>query len=93
MNEAVQGGHRLTDGGVGIGPMTLVEVDIVGVEPSQAGLEGHTRYLRPSPVVLGPSPMGPKPLGGEHHLITPDLDGSSDDFLGFAAHVHVCPCR
>src|SRR5690606_17615894 len=81
--------QRLVDVGVGLGPVHLVEVDVVGAQAPQAVLAGPHD---PAPRVAGPvgvGPHGPVELGGDHQVVAPAGDGLAQDLLGLAGRVDV----
>jgi len=55
LHDVVQGLHGLLEGSVGIEAVDLVEVDVVGPEPGQRGVDLLEVALRDSPWPPGPS--------------------------------------
>src|SRR5207253_2380110 len=84
-----QRGKRLLDVGVGVGPVNLVQVDVVGLQAAQRVLD----------LGYDPAPRGASPvwvvahreahLGGEDNVIAAALEGLADDLFRFAAGVGV----
>ena len=69
----------------------LVEVDIIGAEPLQAGIHlGQDRFAREARAV-GAGPHAMIDLGGDHDFLAPDevLQRPPDDFLAGPVRIHV----
>ena len=89
MDEVAEGPERLVEVDGGVGPVGLVQVDVVGVQPAQAVLDLlHDPPPRRTPLV-GVVAHGRHELGGQHHAVAPPLERLADDLLGLARRVHV----
>src|SRR5262249_28827004 len=82
--------ERLPDllpGRVPVDVMHLVEVDVVGLQPSQAALAGAPDVERGESLVVRSTAEPPVHLGGEDDLVAPPAalrQPASDDLLGDA---------
>ena len=72
-----------------VGPVGLVEVDVVGVEPAQAVLDLPHDPAAGRPAVVRVLAHRRHELGGQHDLVAPALERLADDLLRLAAGVHV----
>ena len=83
-DEFVQRIHHLVIGRIMVGPVRLVEVDIVGLQPLQRSLDRRTQHRRRNGRAtphLAPAAAGH--LGSQHHPVAaPFGDPSADDLLG-----------
>ena len=83
--------HRLPDlvpAGAPVDVVHLVEVDVVGLQPLQAGVAGPADVQRREPPLVGPVPHVAVELGGQDHLLAAPAalgEPASDDLLGGAA--------
>ena len=88
--------HRLPDliprcGAVDV--MHLIEVDVVGLQPPQAGIARGANMASGEPAIIRPVRHRPIQLGGEHHLLAPitaEREPPTNDLLG-CAHALVAP--
>ncbi len=82
-------GQRLLDVGVGVRPVDLVQVDVVGLQAAQRVLDlGHD----PAPGVaslVGIVAHRRRTLGREDDVVAAPLERLADDLFGLAAGVHV----
>src|SRR5690606_12550341 len=69
--------------------VNLVQVDVVGVQPAQAGLDAVHDALAGRPPLVGPVAHGVAHLGGHDDLVAAAFDGPADGLLGPAAGVRV----
>ena len=72
--------------------MDLVEVDVVGAEPAQAGVDlGHDRLARQAARRSGPSRIRPMHLGGDttSSRLGEILQRAADDLLARAVGIDV----
>ena len=71
LDDVVQRLHRLLDRGVGVEAVDLVEVDVVGAEPRERGVDlledRLARQALPARAVVHPD----EDLGGEHDVLAP----------------------
>ena len=74
---------------VGVGPVHLVEVDVVGVEPAQRVLDRRDDPAPRAAARFGSSPIGHEELRREHDVVATALDRLADDLLGLAGRVDV----
>src|SRR5665647_419826 len=91
--------ERLLDGRARVDAMDLVEVDVVGAEAAQAGIDGLHDVLTPEPHVVDVAGAGrgrvahrAAELGGDHDGLAGDacgLERPPQDLLGLATRVHV----
>ena len=85
LHEVVEGAQGLFDRRLGIGDMLLVEVDVIGVEPLQARLDGR-HDVAPGGALQSPLPVHrPGKFAGEHDLVPPSGEGTAQLFLRPAA--------
>ena len=89
VDEVGQRAERVVDVGRRVGPVGLVEVDVVGVEPAQAVLHLAHDPAAGRPAVVRVLAHRRHELGGQHHLVAPALQRLADDLLRLAAGVHV----
>src|SRR6266542_2113370 len=88
-DQLVEGGDRLPQWRLGIGAMLRVEVDVVGLEPAQAGLDRAPDVATGAAgLLLAPGDVRAE-LGGEHDLVTAALQDLAEEALGVAAAVGV----
>ena len=67
--------------------MELVEVDVIGAQPAQAGLDGAAHVQRGQATGVGQIPGGDVQLGGQHDLVATDRvsgEPAADDLLAGA---------
>ncbi len=95
---AARGAHQLVEGGDGlpqrdlrVGLVRQVEVDAVGAEPPQAGLDLLADVARRQPLVPGSRPDPVAHFGGEHDLVArlPARQPAADHLLRAAEPVGV----
>src|SRR5664280_511261 len=91
LDHVVESFHRLFDRRLGVEAVDLVEVDVVGAQPGQRGVDLlHHRAARQA---LATRPIGhlPVQLGGQDDVFTPRvlLDRVAHDLLAAAVPVHV----
>ena len=91
LDDVVEGFDGLLDRGAAIPAMDLVEVDVVGAESAQAGIDlGEDRLAR-QPGGVVPASHGREHLRGDHHLVAARevRDRAPDDRLARAEGVGV----
>ena len=88
-HQIVERAQHLLDGRQGVEAVQLIEVDVVGAQPPQAGLDGPNQVMARRADVVGPRAGAKRPLGGDDHLIAAALDRLAQDLLGHAARVDV----
>ena len=90
-HDVVQRFQGLLDRRVRVEPVDLVEVDVVGPEPSEGGVDGLEQVLAGQAAVVRPVGHGEERLGGDHHLVARRevVERAADDLLADAAGVHV----
>ncbi|MBB4744039.1 hypothetical protein BJY16_007498 [Actinoplanes octamycinicus] len=70
--------------------MHLVQVDVVGAQPSQACVHGRDDVLTPCAMVVRAATGRPEALRGDDQLVTgPSGQPAADDLLGRTAAVHI----
>ena len=69
----------------------LVEIDVVGSEARQAGLDGAGDVPGRAAAVVFVWPFGDREteLGRQHHLVAASLQGLADDLFRFAIRIDV----
>ncbi len=80
---------RLADVGRWVGPVDLIQVDVVGAEAAQAALD---RRPDPAPRVAAMVRVVVHrvvELRGEHHVVAATGESPTDDLLALAVRVHV----
>ena len=81
--------QRLLDVGLRLGPMDLIQVDVVGAEPAQAVLH-LAHYSQPGVAPLVDAlPHVAVHLAREHDVVAAALQRTADDLLGLPGRVHV----
>jgi hypothetical protein len=81
--------QRLLHIGLRVGPVVLVQVDVVGLQPPQRVLDlGDDPPARRAPPVRGLA-HGIGELRREHHVVPAALQRLADDFFGLTGGVHV----
>jgi hypothetical protein len=95
-HDVVQSLHRLLNRGVRVEAVNLIEVDVVGVEPEQRGVnllqDGLTGQALPAGAVVHPAPH----VGGQDDVLAAGVppDRPPDEFLGRAGlRCWRCPRR
>jgi hypothetical protein len=68
-DELVEGVECLVEGRVGVGVVLVVEVDVVGAEPSQAGLAAFVDAAGERAGLVGLVVGAGEELGGDHHVV------------------------
>jgi hypothetical protein len=68
-HDLVEGPHGLLEWGLGIGPVVVVDVDIVHPQTAQALIETGHQILARAPVPVRPRPHLPARLCRDHHLV------------------------
>src|SRR4029077_1448555 len=85
MNEMIEGGQRLLDGGRRVPAVRLVEVDVVGLQPPQAPLAGADDPVPRKTFGISAWVHPPTALGGHDDGIALGgvlLEPAADDLLG-----------
>ncbi len=88
-HEVVERRERLLPGRRRVGPVDLVEVDDVRLQPTQAVLDLLLDRLARQTALVGTRPHRAPDLGREHRLLAPPLEGLADDLLRLALRVDV----
>jgi hypothetical protein len=73
VDQVGQRGQRLLDIGGGVGPVHLVEIDPVGLQPPQAVLDRRHDPAARVAAAVGPVAHGKVHLGGQHDVAAPAL--------------------
>ena len=84
LHELVQRAERLLDRRHAVGAVVLVEVDPVGLQPSQRCLDRLADVRARAPRGLAVTEVVAE-LGREHDLVAPAREGAADDLLAAAA--------
>jgi hypothetical protein len=71
------------------GPVHLVEVEVIGVEPAQRVLHRLHDVPARSAAPVGPLAHGHEEFGREHHVVAAALQGLPDDLLGAAGRIPI----
>ena len=75
--------HRLLDRRVAVGPVQLVEVDVVGLQAAQRLVDGGEDVLARRSALVGVVAHRREAFGGEHDAVARlGLEPAPDDFLG-----------
>ena len=69
--------------------MDLVEVDIVGAEPFQAGLAGLDDVLAAGAEIVDPVPHAGQALGGDQHLLTDRAQNFAEQLFRLAIGIDI----
>src|SRR5215218_1778832 len=69
-HDVVEGPHRLLDRGLVVPAVDLVEVDVVGPQPVQRGVDGGQDVLARQPAVVGTRAHRVVDLGRQHVVVT-----------------------
>ena len=87
----MQRAEGLLDGRAVIPAVDLVEVDVVGAQAAQGGIELRHDRLAGQPAGVAPSVHGEVHLGGDHHFIAVGhvAQGPPDDLLAGAQRIGV----
>ena len=80
-SEVVQRPQRLLQRRRGVGPVQLIEVEMIGLEPAQASLDLRHDVVAAAPPVIRPLTHLVVDLRGQHNPVAPALDGLSDQLL------------
>ncbi len=88
-DQLVQGAEHLLDGGGGVEGVQLEEVEVVGAEAAQGGVDGGGEAGAGGAGVVGAVAGGQAGLGGDQHLVAAALDRPAEDLLGGAVGVDV----
>ena len=78
-----------SQGVYGIDAVDVVEVDVVGLQPLQAGIDGAHQVAAREARVGDVGPHLLRALGGQHPAVALLLDGRADDLFGAAVGVDV----
>src|SRR5262249_35765501 len=90
LDQIVQGPQRFRDGGQWVGPVIVVEIDVVRVEPPQAALDGQMDVTtRTARNLLLQSGHRSTKLGGDDDIVTVGRQGLAEHDLRLAAAVVV----
>jgi hypothetical protein len=88
-DEVGQHAEGLLEVSVPVGPVHLLKVDVVGLEPAQARLERTSEVTARVAGPVGAFHEGEVALGGEDDLFPSPLKGRTHDLLGLSGRVHV----
>jgi len=88
-DQVVQGLQRLDDRCLGIGPMELVQIDVVRLQPPQAGFGGFDDVPPRGATLVGRFAHGHGEFRGDDHVVAATAEAFADEFLGLAQAVHV----
>jgi hypothetical protein len=86
-DEVVESGHRLLDGRLPVGEVDLVEVDTVGAEPSEGGLDGLPDVAAGSPGAAVGAEVAVQvaaELGGDDGLVAAAAEGGAEHLFRVA---------
>ena len=90
-DEVVEGAKGLVLGYGQAGPVQLVEVDAVGLEPAQRVLTGFDDVIARDAPVIRPLAHLAVDLGGQNDFVAPAVlfEGAADELLAFAVVVDI----
>src|SRR3954470_339611 len=88
-DEVGQRAERLLNVGVRRRAVDVVEVDVVGAEPTQRVLDLVDDPASGATALVGVLAHRHEELGGEHDIVTAALEGLADDLLRLASRVDV----
>jgi hypothetical protein len=90
-DDVVQGFHRLLDGCIRIEAMDLVEIDVMGAEPSEGGIHLLEDGLAGEALPAGAVVHLAEHLGCQHDVLAAGvtLDGATNELLGGAVLIDV----
>ena len=88
-DQLAEGEHDLLPGRVGIELVHVVEVDVVGLQAAQAGLDGAPHVEAGEAALVGSVADRVGDLGGQHPAVAGLLEGAADHLLGAAVGVDV----
>jgi hypothetical protein len=81
--------HDLLPGGVGVELVDVVEVDVVGLQPAQAGLDGAPHVDAGQAALVASVTGRVGDLGGQHPALAGVFERAADHLLGLAVGVDV----
>ena len=84
-----EGRQRLLDVGVRRGPVDLVEIDVVGLQAAQRGLDRLRDPASRIALLVRIVAHRAVHLGGQHDVVAPTLQRLADDLLRLAAAIPV----
>src|SRR5204862_740779 len=88
-HKVVEGAKRLLDRREGIEAMQLVEIEVVGAEAPQAGMDCLGEVMARRAKVVGAGTATEAALRRDENRLAPALDGLAEDFLRQAARIAI----
>ncbi len=91
LDEVVQRLEGLLDGGRIVPAMNLIQIDVVGAEPAQAGVDGSENGFTGQAAAVRSLEHRDEYLGGDDHgfALRKILQGAADDLLGGAVGISI----
>ena len=83
-DHVVERAQGLVHGRRGVGVMELVEIDVIGAQPAQRGVDRVEDVLARQPLIPGPRAHRTEALGGEDEVVSPPREPAAEDLLGAA---------
>ena len=81
-HEIVQSAQRLLKGGVRVGDVHLIEVDVVGLQAAQTALNGAHDVLARAALAIGTAAHRKAKLRRQNNLLAPSFEPAANIFLG-----------
>jgi hypothetical protein len=88
-HQIVQRIERLFDGRLRVEAVHVVEIDVIGAEPAQAGFAGFNQMMAGGADLVGTVAHLKCRFGGDQDRIAPPGDGLAQNLLGRAFGIHV----
>src|SRR5262249_45009429 len=83
-DEIIERSHDLFDGRERIEAVKLVNVDEIGAEAAEAGVDSFDQVVARGAEVIGPGAHAKRSLGRDDHLVATALDGLAENFFSHA---------
>src|SRR5688500_8059261 len=71
----------------------LIEVDVVGAQPPQRGLDGIEEVLSRQPAISPPRAHGAEAFRGHDELVPPSIEPAAEDLFGAADGLQAAALR
>src|SRR5260221_2959085 len=91
VNQLAQRFDRVLDGRAGVNAVLVVQVDVVGTEPTQRSLYSHADVLRRAVAswLVSVAVADQPELGRQHHLVASPADRPPCEFLGAVGSINL----